>query len=60
LILGCLERFGGYTLTTILEEDTEILKLLYLESFGERAQELERTRQQIEELQAKTESNGGD
>ena len=43
-----LERFGGYTLTTLLEEDAGILRLLELESYGDRGEEQER----LEEMQA--------
>lgn len=29
-----LERFSGYTLATLLEEDAELLRLLHIESLG--------------------------
>lgn len=34
MILGALERFGGYTLTSLLAEDSELLRLLAIENMG--------------------------
>jgi hypothetical protein len=36
LILGILERFPGYTLSTLYEEDAELLRLLKIEEMGRR------------------------
>jgi hypothetical protein len=34
LILGLLQRFPGYTLTSLLQEDAELLRLLKIEQLG--------------------------
>jgi hypothetical protein len=34
MLLGCLERFGGYTLSTLLEEDVELIRLLKIQELG--------------------------
>jgi hypothetical protein len=41
LILGALERFGGYTFETLMAEDSELLQLLAIEEMGG-SRELER------------------
>lgn len=33
-MLGMLERFSGYTLRTLMEEDAELLQLLQVEEAG--------------------------
>jgi hypothetical protein len=33
-VCGLLERFGGYTLGTLLAEDTELLQLVQIEALG--------------------------
>lgn len=35
-LLGCLERFGGYTLSTLLQEDARIIRMLKVETLGRR------------------------
>ncbi|MFI2426502.1 hypothetical protein ACH5A7_20800 [Streptomyces sp. NPDC018955] len=39
MILGLLARFPGYTLTTLLEEDAELLRLVAIERLGTREEE---------------------
>lgn len=41
MLLGLLERFGGYTLQTLLEEDVELLQLLQIEEAGTPPRETE-------------------
>jgi hypothetical protein len=36
LVLGILERFSGYTYTTLMEEDPELLRLVQIEQLGSR------------------------
>ena len=36
LILNMLERFGGYTYKTLMEEDSALLKLIQIEQMGSR------------------------
>lgn len=36
LYLGILRTMGGYTLTSLKNEDPELLKLLYIEHLGSR------------------------
>lgn len=33
-MLGVLERFSGYTLTTLMKEDAELVQLLAIEERG--------------------------
>jgi hypothetical protein len=35
-VLSTLERFGGYTLKTLMEEDAELLQLMNIEAMGRR------------------------
>lgn len=34
MVLGLLERFPGYTLSTLYKEDPELLRLLMIEQLG--------------------------
>jgi len=34
LLLGLLERFGGYTLQTLLDEDARLLQLVRIQQLG--------------------------
>lgn len=36
MILGLLERFGGYTLSTLMAEDASLLRLVRIEALGRR------------------------
>ena len=36
MILGILERFGGYTLGSLLAEDARLLQLMRVEQLGRR------------------------
>lgn len=33
-MLGLLQRFPGYTLSTLLEEDTELIRLVAIQAMG--------------------------
>jgi hypothetical protein len=37
-VCGLLERFGGYTLGTLLAEEPELLRLVQIEALGRREQ----------------------
>lgn len=39
LICGLLERFGGYTLATLMAEDSLLLRLVKIEALGRRRDE---------------------
>lgn len=39
MILGALERFGGYTLATLLAEDCELMQLVQIEHAGSKRRE---------------------
>lgn len=41
MLLGLLERFGGYTLSTLLEEDAALLKLVQIEAMGRREEDVQ-------------------
>lgn len=34
MILGILRQFGGYTYSSLMEEDAEVLRLLMIEQMG--------------------------
>lgn len=34
MLLGLLERFPGYTLTSLMEESTELIRLVRIAEFG--------------------------
>lgn len=36
MYLGILERFGGYTLASLMDEDVSLLRLLHIEKLGQR------------------------
>jgi hypothetical protein len=36
MVLGLLERFGGYTLSSLMEEDVELLRLCAIHAEGTR------------------------
>ncbi len=40
LMIGLLQRFPGYTLTTLLEEDTELLRLVNIVDSGSKEREV--------------------
>lgn len=56
MILGLMERFNYPNLAAVYEEDSEILKLLELESYGDRADEKE----ELENMRNKIDAQGGE
>jgi hypothetical protein len=38
-VLGCLERFSGYTLQTLLAEDAELMQLVAIEAMAKKDEE---------------------